>query len=108
MTLQNLINKLEGMNQDGIVSHGFGAPDSWRGDYSEIAFEPKENAKISEMLAHAKSAVGATFEGYKGGEYVMKLSTSCHIAHWGEYGGASDGISRYLVDYWEKETQNEH
>lgn len=97
MMLCNLIEALETADQTHVAPLGFGEPMSWRGNYRELAFEPAENVTVAEMLAHARSALGRTFEGYKGGEYTMKEYTNCHIARYGEDGG--DGIGPVLVAY---------
>lgn len=97
--LQTLIEELEKLPQDGIVPFGFGAPDSYRGYYSELAFVPMECSIISEMLDHAKSALGKTFTGYKGGEYTMGEYAECYIA---EYGcSAGDKIGMTLIKMWQ-------
>src|SRR5690606_42143136 len=38
------------------------------------------------MLGHARDALGATFEGYKGGLYTMREDTDCWVASWGACG----------------------
>lgn len=50
------------------------------------------------MLEHAKSALGATFTGYKGGEYTMNEYTDCWIAEYGE--GDGDKIGPTLMKMW--------
>ncbi len=96
-TLGILINWLEKQDQDLIVDDGFGDPHSDRGDYSELAFDPLSKAKISKMLAHARSAVGTTFTGWKGGEYTMDENTPVYI---GEYGDCGDAIIPIHFKYW--------
>lgn len=86
MTLGELIKQLEAYPQDLVVKHGFGSPHSDRGNYSDIAFTPEENVSIASMLAHARSAVGKYFSGWKGGEYLMDVSTDAYIGKWGEAG----------------------
>lgn len=93
MTLGQLIDELKKLPGDMVFADGFGGPDSWRGVYSEIAFEPAKNVTVASMLEHAMSAVGATYQGYKGGLYTMSLGTDCHIADYGEYGGEEDNLS---------------
>lgn len=97
MTLKKLIAWLEAQDQELIVKDGFGSPHSDRGDYSELAFAPKQEAKIKDMLAYAKSAVGATFTGWKGGEYKMGLYVSVYI---GEYGECGEEITNIHFKYW--------
>lgn len=95
MELKDLIAELEKLPADLVFPNGFGDPNSWRGSYSELAFEPRESVTAGEMLANAKSALGAVFTGYKGGDYVMTPNTSVHIAHWGRYGGDEDALTRW-------------
>jgi len=103
--LKELIKELENMNQEGVVPFGFGEPDSYRGYYSELAFEPLENAKICDMLEHAKSALDKKFTGYKGGEHTMHEYTDCYIA---EYGcSAGDKIGMTLINMWKHSIKND-
>lgn len=98
--LKNLIEWLEKQDENAVVPYGFGEPHSYRGDYSQLAFDPVENAKIGDMLAHARSALGETFEGYKGGEFTMNEYTDCYIAEYGTCGDA-DRIGRTMLNLWE-------
>lgn len=98
ITLRDLIEELQLMPQDGVVPFGFGAPASYRGYYEQLAFEPLENAKIADMLAYAESAVGATFEGYKGGDFTMDDESDCWIASYGASGGTKIGWT--LIGMW--------
>jgi hypothetical protein len=101
MTLGELILALKQLNPDAVVTHGFDKPRSYRGYYDQLAFEPKKHARIGNMLAHAESALGGNFQGYKGGWYKMHVHTDCWIS---EYGTCSnDGISSQLVAYWKAE-----
>ena len=97
MLLKDLIEWLEEQDQNLIVKDGFGAPHSDRGDYSELAFDPEPTAKISDMLEHAKSALGTTFDGYKGGEFTMNEWTSVYI---GKYGYCGEEITSAHFKYW--------
>ena len=97
VTLKELINKLESLPRGAIIRHGFGAPHSDRGSYFNVAFTPEKDVTVESMLEHAKSAVGATFTGYKGGEFTMDEDTYCFI---GEYGCCGDEISDILFEYW--------
>ena len=88
MTLGELINLLEKYPEDQVVKQGFGNPHSWRGVYAELAFEPAGETTVGDMLDAARSAVGATYEGWKGGEFTMDRDTTFHIEHEGSW---SDG-----------------
>lgn len=85
MTLGELIEALEALHP-GSVDYGFGNPHSYRGDYSDLAFEPQRGTTIVAMLEAATSAVGATFQGYKGGDFVMDEWTRVWLACEGTVG----------------------
>lgn len=69
-----------------VVPHGFANAHSYRGYYHELAVEPAENVTVAEMLATLRGALGATFRGYKGGDYVMDEYTTVYLAHYGATG----------------------
>jgi len=96
-TLGDLIRWLETQDEDLIVKDGFSSPHSDRGSYEELAFTPEAEARLGDMLASAKSAVGATFIGWKGGEFTMKDYTSVYI---GKYGECGDPITPIHFKYW--------
>ena len=96
--LQDLIEWLEKQPPELRVPHGFGSPMSYRGSYDELAFEPKDDVSFGEMLTHAKAALGATFTGYKGGEYTMESYTPCWIAEYGTCQG--DRIGPTMLKLW--------
>lgn len=97
MTLGHLIRELEARPQDRAVAVGFGNPHSYRGDYSELAFEPVHSTTIGQMLAAAREALGATYQGYKGGYYTMSEYTPCWLAMEGHSDG--EGIGPVLIDF---------
>lgn len=76
---------------DRILPIGFGNPHSWRGDYSELAFEPMRDVKLSAMVKAADGTLDAVYEGYKGGSYMMTKHTSCRLDHEGRSGGETLG-----------------
>ena len=92
MTLGEYISLLEDYPRDLEVKKGLGNPHSWRGNYTELAFEPVENTTVGQMLDEARSAVGATMEGYKGGQYLMDEGTTIHIDPYGSYTGGSTAL----------------
>lgn len=62
---------------------------SYRGIYAELAIGvecTKYGRPVGEVASMLEAAVGATFEGYKGGSYKMDRSTHVWIANWGEAG----------------------
>lgn len=76
-----------------IVENGFGAADSWRGNYAEIAFEPAAYVSLESMLQHALDVEGQILSGYKGGDYYMDANTDCNIAHHGQYNDTADHLT---------------
>ena len=83
MTLGKLIAELEGMPPGAKVIN-MSRPHSYRGYYCDLAFEnDEETCRAGELLAVCKSAMGKVFEGYKGGDYIMKESTPVWIAEYG-------------------------
>lgn len=96
MMLSELIAALKVENPNQLVPVGFGEPHSYRGYYDELAFEPVEDTTVGEMLEAAKSALGKTFEGYKGGDYVMGEYTTVWLA-W--YGSTGEGLGAVLLSF---------
>lgn len=84
----NLGQLIDGLNavpyKDRKVAKGFTKAHSWRGIYAELAFEPTTDVTIESMLREAESAVGKTFEGWKGGDFTMTRDTEIHISYSGE------------------------
>lgn len=96
MTLGELIKFLENQDPNLIVPMGFHNPHSYRGYYHDLAFEPLKNISVGEMLACAKSAIGKTFIGWKGGEFVMDEDTNIWLA---EEGRCGESIGEVLLNY---------
>lgn len=86
MTLGELIDTLKAADQGVVCKMGFSRPHSYRGYYDQLAFEPTDNAKVSEMLKCAEESLGKEFTGYKGGEYTMDKHTDVWLAHYGNSG----------------------
>lgn len=84
--LGELIAALEAKDPALTVPIGFDSPHSYRGDYCELAFEPARNVTVGSMLAAARSALGATYGGWKGGDYTMCEWTPCWLAARGSTG----------------------
>ena len=86
MTLGELISKLEQLDGNREIA-GIGKPDSYRGYYSDLAFEPiEEKTTIEALLKVCRYCMGIEFTGYKGGEYLMGESTPLWIASYGVSG----------------------
>ena len=98
MQLQELIDALETYDPSIVVREGFAEPHSYRGYYEQLAFEPAYGVTIGSMLSAARSAVGTTYHGYKGGSYTMGKWTLVHLANYGECGDElSERLLRYML-----------
>ncbi len=86
MTLGTLLKTLGNMHGHDLVE-GFNNPHSYRGYYEDLAFEPAGwKMTVCDLIAICRSAMGKTFEGYKGGEYEMDETTPVWIAEYGSSG----------------------
>ena len=66
---------------DGISPGGFA---SYRGYYDRLMLDTDPDPLTAgELLERARKADGATYEGYKGGEYTMSRDTLVHVAEYG-------------------------
>lgn len=86
MSLDELIAALERLDPELVVPFGFHNPHSYRGYYDELAFEPAENVTVGSMLDASRSALGTTYEGWKGGDFTMRGYTTCWLAEEGHTG----------------------
>lgn len=69
-----------------------GVASSYRGYYADLSFEPSSlSTTVETLLEEARSALNTTFEGYKGGEFVMGERTPLWAAPWGDCGPAIVG-----------------
>jgi hypothetical protein len=96
LDLEDLIGILEAHDPDKTVKVGFTSPHSYRGYYEDLAFELAENVTVGAMLADARTALGKTFQGYKGGDYEMGNWTSVWLA---EYGCTGESLGRVLLSF---------
>lgn len=105
MKLKELIAELKKHPKKQKVALGFHNPHSYRGYYDCLAFEPKENTTVGEMLNAAKSALGNTYCGWKGGEYTMTGDTECYLANMGCIG---EEIDKTLLELMLKENNEQY
>ncbi len=94
MRLGELIERLEAFpHQDAIVRFSDGRKPyefhSWRGDYAQLTLSegygnietfdgvpsPKWPVTVGELLIKATRAVGAKFQGWKGGDFTMSVDS---------------------------------
>lgn len=98
VTLGAAIERLAACDQDAIVvlsdapGSSPGAPDSYRGYYSDLAFPEVSHRPVSAVLADCRSVLDQTLTGYKGGDFTMDSTTPLWVA---EYG---DSSNRAVVD----------
>lgn len=92
ITLGELITKLETCPSEWPLYFDFCAMvpdglDSFRGYYDQLAVGFREcggtELTVGEFLDEAKRAVGATFQGYKGGDYRMDKATFIWVSNYG-------------------------
>jgi hypothetical protein len=101
-TLGDLIDALKQRKQDQSVAFDFGyfVPcylGSWRGVYAHLAigYANQGYDTVADFLRDLEKAVGADFQGWKGGDYVMTRSTPVWVANSGDANNtAVVGIAR--------------
>lgn len=91
LTLGKAIEQLETLAPTTPVvfagePYGPGNPHSYRGYYSDLAFESVSDVTAASFLADCRDALGATFQGYKGGDFVMSKDTPLWHANEGSSG----------------------
>jgi len=101
LTLGQLITEIEkcgtknprdGSDKSIMYDFGYMKPthlDSWRGSYAEIAmgYDEKGDYPTAEsVLCECKDAIGSTYQGYKGGEFIMGADTPVWVANYGHSG----------------------
>lgn len=102
LTLEELVNLLEQCDDKAYVSYDWepAMPDikgfcSYRGYYEDLAlgvqtgYAAAESLKVAGLKRALQDAVGETFEGWKGGEYVCRRDT----ALWASYAGGASGYA---------------
>lgn len=95
LTLGKLIDGLREAPSDMSVRFDFpdtapGLADSYRGYYEDLAFEPvTEPRTVEQVLSQAMLAVGNTFTGYKGGDFLMKEDTPLWVSSYGASSGCA-------------------
>jgi hypothetical protein len=92
LTLGAAIKTLEQAPPDAVVEFSGGASPgeahSYRGYYSDLSFGGGDKITAAQFLEVCRSALGATFEGYKGGDFTMGEKTPLWCAPYGMCGPA--------------------
>ena len=97
LSLDDLIAALEAINPARVLPFGFLGPHSYRGYYEQVAFCLTTNVTVGEMLTSARYALGATFQGWKGGDYTMSGYTECWLV--AERGDCGESIGFVLLAF---------
>ena len=83
MTLGQLIERLNELDPE-LEMVGLTEPHSYRGYYADLAFEIDSRERLAcEVLVDAIDSLDKTFEGYKGGNYIMASDAPVWIASYG-------------------------
>jgi len=90
LTLGRLIEELTKLPPDAGCS--LGRPHSYRGYYDQLAFENCSGRTVANALSDAKAAMGACFQGYKGGDFWMTGNTMVWNADYGRCGQRIVGL----------------
>lgn len=102
ITLGELLDWLASLPPDNEIVFDFcqfspGEMNSSRGDYSKLAISWLNGKTVTaqELLNRYRPMVGATFQGYKGGNYTMDRDTQVWVDEWGSWTGtAITGLDR--------------
>lgn len=96
MTLGELIDALDAIEPATQIEFDFGYMqptklDSWRGNYFELALGyetttfPHNEPTVGSLLAICRDALGKTFMGWKGGDYLSSRDSEVWVDNRGEY-----------------------
>lgn len=81
---EELIDREVAFGMDGVYPTHYM---SWRGIYRELAlgFTTDDSTRpvLSQFIKDTKECMGKTFEGYKGGDFVMGKTTPVWVANYG-------------------------
>jgi hypothetical protein len=85
MTLGKLIERLESLPAETMLE-GICKPHSYRGYYSDLAFERGDKVTAAKALETCRGCMGEVFQGYKGGDFQMGRNTPVWLASHGRCG----------------------
>lgn len=94
MTLGKLLFRLDELD-DVVITPPINHPHSYRGYYTDLALEPtnEESITVNSLKEILRGCIDKTFEGYKGGDFVMTLDTPMWVAHYSMSGQRIMGVS---------------
>jgi hypothetical protein len=93
MLLESWIATLAILDPDALIEMEDGTTPvcltSYRGYYEDLALDYNHSRPVTVgvLLDDARKAVGATFEGYKGGDFIMRGDTRVWVSEWGRSEG---------------------
>lgn len=95
LSLGALLGALRELPQGSSLLGGISDPHSYRGYYERLAFTPAgEEQPVEDAIRVASIALGATFTGYKGGEFRMNEHSLVYLASYGYTGEEVTGIEQ--------------
>lgn len=98
MTLQMLCNYLQQLEPNRVSKFTLSNPHSYRGYYEDLAFETRDEPQSAgEMLKVALSALGTTYQGWKGGDFKMTEHTTVWLSEEGNCWDAT-GLSTFVLN----------
>ena len=93
MTLGKLIERLKQLDEQTIIKCTIPLG-SYRGYYEDLMIEPCESGvNVVDVIKSCEEANGATFTGYKGGDFTMDLETPIFVAYYGSTGSPLKNIT---------------
>jgi hypothetical protein len=98
LAVKEFLENVQATDPNFEFVNAFNNPHSWRGEYSEIAFQSAYLLTSADMLECVDRAITEKFYGWKGGEYNYCLDKHCHI----EAGGPGCYTETALRDFAER------
>lgn len=97
LKLEPIVEKQKDRKDEATVRYDFenlfpSSLYSWRGSYEELAlnYETEGNyMTVTDFYKMLTEAVGKSFHGYKGGEFVMSKHTPIWVANYGNSGNTA-------------------
>jgi len=87
MSIKEIIDFLSEYDKDRLVENGWYNCCSYRGYYQCLAVEKADFPVTTEaMINTLRDAIGKTFTGYKGGEFLMDEDAGVFYAEYGRTG----------------------
>lgn len=104
LTLGQLLAELSDYGENILVyldesNHSITNPHSYRGYYSDMAFESTpEKVTVKDLRKKCEAVLDTNMEGYKGGDFFMDKDTPLWVSEWGD----NSGIAMISIDWNEQ------